>query len=92
MKTAMILPGALRQRALHPLLDGDGSCTLVYDLERGAVLDVPEELQFHVAEALETGDPDEDLVSWLVGEDLYTLERFAGGADETDPDLAGDAT
>lgn len=94
MKTAMMPPGAQRLRALHPLIDGDGSCTLVYDLERGAVLDVPEELQFHVAPALETGDPDEELLSWLVAEDLLTLERFAGSAEEAeaDFDLAGDST
>ena len=66
------MPGALRLRALHPLIDGDGSCSLIYDLERAAVLEVPAELQFHVAPALETGDWDEDLLSWLVNEDLVT--------------------
>jgi hypothetical protein len=42
------------------------------------VLEVPEELQLHVAPALETGDPDDDLLSWLVGEDLITMEGWAG--------------
>lgn len=72
------MPGALRLRALHPLIDGDGSCSLIYDLERAAVLEVPAELQFHVAPALETGDWDEDLLSWLVNEDLVTAEGWAG--------------
>lgn len=73
----MPIPGALRMRSLHPLIEGDGSCSLIYDLERAAVVEVPEELQFHVAPALETGDLDEDLLGWLVNEDLMTGE---GGA------------
>ncbi|MFL6197621.1 MAG: hypothetical protein ACJ76J_00445 [Thermoanaerobaculia bacterium] len=72
----MPLPGALRWRALHPLIDGDGACSLIYDLERAAVLEVPEELQLHVAPALETGDPDDGLLSWMVGEDLITMDGW----------------
>jgi hypothetical protein len=83
MNTAsMPMPGALRWRALHPLIDGDGACSLIYDLERAAVLEVPEELQLHVAPALETGDPDDDLLSWLVGEDLITMEGWSGWSPE----------
>lgn len=74
----MPIPGALRLRALHPLIEGDGSCSLIYDLERAAVVEVPEELQFHVAPALETGDLDEDLLGWLGNEDLLTSEGGAG--------------
>jgi hypothetical protein len=74
----MPMPGALRLRALHPLIEGDGSCSLVYDLERAAVVEVPEELQFYVAPALETGDLDEPLVGWLSSEDLLTSEGTAG--------------
>src|SRR5947208_16830221 len=69
--TAMPMPGALRLRALHPLIEGDGSCGLIYDLERGAVVEVPEELQFHIAPALEMGDLDETVLGWLVNEDLH---------------------
>jgi hypothetical protein len=76
--TTMPMPGALRLRALHPLIEGDGSCSLIYDLERAAVVEVPEELQFHVAPALETGDLDEALLGWLVNEDLLTSEGGAG--------------
>lgn len=76
--TAMPMPGVLRLRALHPLIEGDGSCSLIYDLERAAVVEVPEELQFHVAPALETGDLDEALLGWLVNEDLLTGEGGIG--------------
>lgn len=79
---SMPLPGALRVRALYPLIDGDGSCSLIYDLERAAVLEVPEELQFHVAPALETGDLDEALVDWMVGEDLLTCDGRAGSGED----------
>ena len=85
MNTAsMPMPGALRWRALHPLIDGDGACSLIYDLERAAVLEVPEELQLHVAPALETGDPDDALLSWLVAEDLITMDGWAGWSPETE--------
>jgi hypothetical protein len=70
---------------LHPLIDGDGSCSLIYDLERAAVLEVPVELQFHVASALETGEPDDDLLSWLVREDLITSEGWSAGRPELEP-------
>ena len=74
---SMPLPGALRVRSLYPLIDGDGSCSLIYDLERAAVLDVPDDLQFHLAPALETGDLDEALVDWMVQEDLLTGEGWS---------------
>ena len=93
MNTAsMPMPGALRWRALHPLIDGDGACSLIYDLERAAVLEVPEDLQLHVAPALETGDPDDALLSWLVAEDLITMDGWAGWSPESEsgsPDTAG---
>lgn len=72
------MPGAQRLRNLQPLIDGDGACSLVYDVERAAVFEVPEDLRLHVAPALETGDLDEDLLGWLVGEDLLTSESDWG--------------
>jgi hypothetical protein len=79
MNTASFpMPCALRWRVIHPLIDEDGSCALIYDMERAAVLEVPQELQLHVAPALETGDPDDDLLTWLVDEDLLTTESWAG--------------
>lgn len=78
MTPTIPMPGALRWREMYPLIDGDGSCSLIYDLERAAVLEVPEDLRFYVAPALETGDPDESMMSWLVQEDLLTTESQAG--------------
>ena len=74
----MSMPGAVRLRSLYPLTEDDGSCPLVYDVERSAVLAVPEDLQLHFAQALETGDPDEDMLGWLMSEDLLTNELPAG--------------
>ena len=81
--TDMPMPGALRLRALHPLIEGDGSCSLIYDLERAAVVEVPEELQFHIASALEMGDMDEGVLGWLAREDLLTSEGEASWTDLT---------
>jgi hypothetical protein len=76
--STMAMPGALRMRSLYPLLEADGSCTLIYDLERAAVLDVPEELQLHVGTTLDTGDLDESLLGWMLSEDLLTAEGWSG--------------
>jgi hypothetical protein len=70
------MPGAWRLRTVQPLIDEDGTCSLVFDVERRAVFDVPEELRLHVAPALETGDLDEDLLAWLSSEDLLTAEGW----------------
>jgi hypothetical protein len=78
--SAMPLPGAVRLRSLSPLTEGDGACPLICDLERGAVLEVPVEFQMHVAQALETGEPDEALLGWLVSAGLLTGD---GGSDES---------
>jgi hypothetical protein len=75
MDTASIpIPGALRLRPLRPLLEPDGSCRRVFDLERGAEVEVPPELRLHVAPALECGDFDEELLDWLVSAGLITSE------------------
>jgi hypothetical protein len=68
------MPGALRLRTLQPLIDEDGACSLVYDVERAAVFEVPEELRLYVAPTLETGNLDEELLGWLASEDLLTAE------------------
>ncbi|HEV7509072.1 MAG TPA: hypothetical protein VGS07_29620 [Thermoanaerobaculia bacterium] len=78
---AMPMPGALRLRGLHTLIEEDGSCALIYDLERAAVVEVPEELRLHIAPALETGDLDESVLGWLASEDLLTSEGGAGWTD-----------
>jgi hypothetical protein len=84
------MPGALRWRGVHPLLDEDGSCTLIYDLERAAVVEVPQEFRFHIAPALETGDLDDALLSWLVEEDLLTAESgVTSGHRDIGPGMPG---
>ncbi len=84
MTPTIPMPGALRWREMYPLIDGDGSCSLIYDLERAAVLEVPEDLRFYVAPALETGTLDDGglLWSWLVQEDLLTSESQGGWGGE----------
>jgi hypothetical protein len=77
----MPLPGAFRLRAIHPLQEEDGQCALIYDLERAAVFEVPSELQLYIASALERGDPDETVFSWLISEDLLTSETLGGGSE-----------
>lgn len=81
MYPAMPLPGAFRLRAIHPLQEEDGQCALIYDLERAAVFEVPSELQLYIASALERGDPDETVFSWLISEDLLTSETLGGGSE-----------
>ena len=89
-----VLPPGLRLRLVQPLVDRDQACPLVYDLERALLLPVPEELQFHVALALEGGNLDEDLVAWLSGEDVLTFDDAplppAGDAPWESPLPAGD--
>ncbi len=80
------LPGVSRLRTLQPLIDGDGACSLVYDVERAVVIEVPEELKHYVAPALESGNLDEELVGWLTSSDLLTSQDswgWSGG--EPDP-------
>jgi hypothetical protein len=86
MDTASIpLPGTLRLRPLQPLVEPDGSCCRVYDLERAAEVEVPPELRLHLAAALECGDFDEPLIDWLVSAGLITSESAyaASAAGET---------
>jgi hypothetical protein len=72
------MPWAVRLRALYALRDNDGATRLVYDLERAAVVEVPEDLQEYIERALDSGDPDEALLGWLRSEDLLTAEGREG--------------
>ncbi|HEY6324740.1 MAG TPA: hypothetical protein VJA16_24605 [Thermoanaerobaculia bacterium] len=81
------LPGVSRLRTLQPLIDGDGACSLVYDLERAVVIEVPEELKNYVAPALESGNLDEELVGWLTSSDLLTSQDGWGWSG-CEPDAA----
>ena len=89
---AVLMPGGLRWRTLVPVENRDGVCELVYDLERNALVDVPEQFQYHIAMALDSGSPDEALLGWLASEDLLTYdsgddERGNGGG--MDPKAGG---
>jgi len=68
------LPPGLRLRAVQPLTERDGSCSLLYDLERGRLVEVPIEYCYHVAMALDTGNLDDDLIAWLAGQDVLTYD------------------
>ena len=74
----MPMPWAVRLRALYALRDDDGASRLIYDLERAAVVEVPEELQEYIERALDSGDLDEALLGWLRNEDLLTAEAREG--------------
>jgi|SRR3990172_1325701 len=75
----------MRLRALHPLVDGDGSCILIYDLEGTSIIEVPEEFKFRIVPALESLDLEKSLAEWLVEEGLLTSERRVSWAQETRP-------
>jgi hypothetical protein len=90
MNTAQIpMPGALRLRNIHALEAEDGSCDLIYDLERGMVIEVPIDLQPYLALALDRTEPTEEMLSWLVREDLLSSDRFSEGAGDEDFALSG---
>jgi hypothetical protein len=76
---SMPVPGAARLRSLTPVWSDEGGCVLLHDLERDTVVEVPLELQPHIAQALETGDLDEELLGWLATVGLWTGESETGG-------------
>ncbi len=90
MNTAQIpMPGALRLRNIHALDAEGGSCDLIYDLERGMVIEVPLDLQAYVGLALDRTEPTDEMLSWLVQEDLLTSDRFAEGTGDEDFTASG---
>lgn len=70
-----------RVRNCRPLLDGDGSCTLIYDLERTFVIAVPEQFWSRIASAGATAELDEPLRTWMKDEGLLTTEPRQGWSD-----------
>lgn len=70
---------------MHPIVDADGSCSLLYDQERTFIVDVPDQFRFRIAPALETGELDDALGQWLVSEDLLTSQPRASWAQGTRP-------
>lgn len=76
----VLIPGGTRLRTLHPV-DRNGSCEVLYDLERNRLVEVPDLFHFHIALALEKGELDESLLSWLASEDLLTYDHGAAVSD-----------
>ena len=65
---------ATRLRATKPLLEPDGTCSLLYDLERTLVIEVPPQLAGRIEPAVRLADVGEELVEWLKEEDLLTTD------------------
>jgi uncharacterized protein len=78
-----------RLRAVHPVIDGDGRCTLLYDLERTFVIEVPGELQLGVAPAIASGDLNDRLADWLDDNDLRTADARPHWGDSARAPLPG---
>lgn len=83
----MSVSSPLRLRLLHPLVDEDGRCPLIYDLERTFVVDVPDALQPALGGALEAREYSPEIGSWLESEDLLTREGLRGRSDGGHPRL-----
>ncbi len=86
-------PGAAargrRLRALHPIAGRGGRCELVYDLERTAVVEVPEALRPLLREALGSGQWNGELEPWLEDEGLLTGQAPERVGPAPDPPPAG---
>ena len=76
MHPHVLMPGNRRLRIAHALPDGTGAWPVIYDLERGLLIEVPDEYQYHIHAVLETGELDDGLVGWLTSVDLWTVERW----------------
>ena len=75
-----------RLRDLHVVRDSDGLCSLIYDLERTFVIEVPESLRTAVGAALGLGlETSAELLDWLTDEDLLTSEPYRSRAQGTRP-------
>jgi uncharacterized protein len=78
---------SLRLRAVHPLLDEDGGCPLLYDLERTFIIEVPTALRPRLGAALQAMDLACDLGEWLESEDLLTADGLRSRAEGEAPRL-----
>jgi uncharacterized protein len=80
-------PAPERMRALHPLLDADGTCSLLYDLERTLIIEVPEAVRPGLAERLRSAELDGALDDWLRAEGLLTSAPRADWSEGPTPTL-----
>lgn len=75
--------GARRLRTVHPFIDADGTCSLLYDLERTLTIEVPRGFRRGLERALASAAIDPRLSRWLIAEDLLTTaprRNWAEGA------------
>lgn len=79
--------GARRLRALHPILDHDGGCALIYDLERTFVIEVPPEHRSRIAASLAAAEFDAELTRWLAARDLLTRDERRSWAQGASPPM-----
>jgi uncharacterized protein len=81
--------GPRRLRSLHPLVDVQGRCTLLYDLERTFVIEVPKPFQRRILPALATGELSARMLEWLDDNDLRTLAAPPRWGEGANPALPG---
>jgi len=70
--------GAARRRLRlhHALREPDGTCAIIYDLERTFVIDVPRKFRREICDALEGAQQSQKLAQWLSDEDLLTPDPW----------------
>jgi uncharacterized protein len=78
-----------RLRALHPLIDPDGSCRIIYDLERTMIFTVPEALQKALAVEIDQREKSSAVTKWLREYDLFTDEQKRSWSDHPDTPFPG---
>jgi uncharacterized protein len=77
-----------RLRDAYAIVDPDGGCSLIYDLERTFVVEVPEGLRAEVGSSLEAGLHNSAALSgWLAEEDLMTSQPRRSWAQGDHPDV-----
>jgi uncharacterized protein len=81
--------GLRRLRTLHPIVGGDGRCTLLYDLERTFVIEVPPKFQAGMVPALASGHLSRTLAGWLDDNDLRTTDVAPRWGESARPTLPG---
>lgn len=76
-----------RLRSIYPISEPDGSCVLLYDLERTFIFEVPAEFRRTIAQALLGSNFDDALGEWLRSEDLITNQDRTSWAQGSQPSL-----
>lgn len=64
-----------RQREVRALIEGEGRCQSLYDVERRRMMEVPLEYEWHIKAVLDSGGGDETLRSWLAEQEILTFDE-----------------